>query len=245
MSADDDRPVPLDRRRPGRWRWCCWPPPGAGTPAAPSRRADHGRGGRSWSAPCSPRVHHAEVVAHRVGEPFGSLVLAVAVTVIEVALIVTLMVVDRQGHLRAGPRHRLRGRDDQRSTASSASSLLVGALKHHLANFNPEGTGSALATVITLASADPGAAALHDVASPGRSSPAPQLAFAADRLARAVRCMFVFTQTVRHRDFFLPVETGDGTGGRGRRRPRRPAHRPRGADQPRAAASSRWSRWSA
>jgi Ca2+:H+ antiporter len=36
-------------------------------------------------------VNHAEVVAHRVGEPFGSLVLAVAVTVIEVALIVTLM----------------------------------------------------------------------------------------------------------------------------------------------------------
>ncbi|MDQ0747679.1 Ca2+/H+ antiporter [Streptomyces africanus] len=36
-------------------------------------------------------VHHAEMVAHRVGEPFGSLVLAVAVTIIEVALIVTLM----------------------------------------------------------------------------------------------------------------------------------------------------------
>src|SRR6476661_8645588 len=36
-------------------------------------------------------VHHAEVVAHRVGEPFGSLLLAVAVTVIEVALIITLM----------------------------------------------------------------------------------------------------------------------------------------------------------
>ena len=37
-------------------------------------------------------VHHAEVVAHRVGEPFGSLILAVAVTVIEVGLIVSLMV---------------------------------------------------------------------------------------------------------------------------------------------------------
>ena len=37
-------------------------------------------------------VHHAEIVAHRVGEPFGSLVLAVAVTVIEVGLIVTLMI---------------------------------------------------------------------------------------------------------------------------------------------------------
>ena len=37
-------------------------------------------------------VHHAEVVAHRVGEPFGTLILAIAVTVIEVALIVTLMI---------------------------------------------------------------------------------------------------------------------------------------------------------
>ena len=37
-------------------------------------------------------VYHAEVVAHRIGEPFGTLVLAVAVTVIEVALIVSVMV---------------------------------------------------------------------------------------------------------------------------------------------------------
>ena len=36
-------------------------------------------------------VHHAEVVAHRVGEPFGTLVLALAVTIIEVALIVSIM----------------------------------------------------------------------------------------------------------------------------------------------------------
>src|SRR5580658_4263872 len=36
-------------------------------------------------------VHHAEIVAHRVGEPFGSLVLAVAVTVIEVSLVVSMM----------------------------------------------------------------------------------------------------------------------------------------------------------
>ena len=36
-------------------------------------------------------VHHAEVVAHRVGEPFGTLVLAIAITVIEVALVVSMM----------------------------------------------------------------------------------------------------------------------------------------------------------
>jgi Ca2+:H+ antiporter len=97
-------------------------------------------------------VHQAEVVAHRVGEPFGSLVLAVAVTVIEVGLILMLM-------LNAG------GKDTStlaRDTVFAAVmisangivglALLVGALRHHLANFNPEGTGSALATVITLAS---------------------------------------------------------------------------------------------
>src|SRR5688572_6035767 len=36
-------------------------------------------------------VHHAELVAHRVGEPFGTFLLAVAVTVIELGLIITLM----------------------------------------------------------------------------------------------------------------------------------------------------------
>src|SRR5687767_2692124 len=41
-------------------------------------------------------VHHAEVVAHRVGEPFGTLILAVAVTIIEVGLIVSLMLANRE-----------------------------------------------------------------------------------------------------------------------------------------------------
>src|SRR6187200_2628864 len=36
-------------------------------------------------------VHHAEVVAHKVGEPFGTFLLAIAVTVIELGLIITLM----------------------------------------------------------------------------------------------------------------------------------------------------------
>ena len=83
-------------------------------------------------------VHHAEVVAHRVGEPFGSLVLAVAVTVIEVALIVTLMVsADKDTAGLA------------RDTVFAAVmitvngivglSLLVGALRHHLADLQPRG----------------------------------------------------------------------------------------------------------
>ena len=52
-------------------------------------------------------VHHAEVVAHRVGEPFGTLVLAIAITVIEVALIVSVMVSAGPGP-NALPRRRCR-----------------------------------------------------------------------------------------------------------------------------------------
>ena len=36
-------------------------------------------------------VHHAEVVAERIGEPFGTLLLTLSVTIIEVALIATIM----------------------------------------------------------------------------------------------------------------------------------------------------------
>jgi Ca2+:H+ antiporter len=154
-------------------------------------------------------VHHAEVVAHRVGEPFGSLILAIAVTVIEVALIVTLMVTsetDSSGLAR-----------DTVFAAVMISmngivglALLVGALKHHLAVFNPEGTGSALATVVTLA----GVALVlprFTTSEPGAEFSSSQLAFAAVA-SLALYAMFVFTQTVRHRDFFLAVDTGPGSG---------------------------------
>ncbi|MFC7727263.1 calcium:proton antiporter [Nocardioides sp. GCM10028917] len=147
-------------------------------------------------------VHHAEVVAHRVGEPYGSLVLAVAVTIIEVALIVTLMITtdkDTAGLARdtvfAAVMITLNG--------IVGISLLVGALKHHLAVFNPEGTGAALATVIALA------VLCLVVPSVTTSQPGPeftggQLTFAAIA-SLALYGMFVFTQAIRHRDFFLPV----------------------------------------
>ena len=91
--------------------------------------------------------------------------------------------------------------------------LLVGALRHHLATFNPEGTGSALATVITLASVTlvlPRFTTAH----PGPEFSASQLAFAAVA-SLALYALFVFTQTVRHRDFFLPVEPSDDLDGDG------------------------------
>ena len=151
-------------------------------------------------------VHHAEVVAHKVGEPLGSLILAVSVTVIEVGLIVMLMTGDGQG-----------ASTYARDTVFAAVmitlngivgiSLLVGSLRHNLVSFNASGTGSAVATVITLAGVTLVLPSFTTSAA-GREYSASQLAFAAV-VSLALYGAFVFTQTVRHRDFFLPVASDE------------------------------------
>ncbi|NAZ83397.1 ionic transporter y4hA [Kineococcus sp. R8] len=152
-------------------------------------------------------VHHAEVVAHRVGEPYGSLVLAVAVTVIEVALIVTLVAA-------GGPETASLARDTVFAAVMITCngilglSLLLGALKHRVAVFNAEGTGAALATVATLATVCL-VLPTFTTSRPGPEFSPPQLAFAATA-SLALYGLFVLTQTVRHRDFFLPV-AADGS----------------------------------
>lgn len=147
-------------------------------------------------------VHHAEVVAHRVGEPFGSLVLAVAVTIIEVALIITLM-------LSGGAKTASLPRDTVFAAVMITVngivglSLLIGAVRYRITLFNAEGTGAALATVATLATLSL-VLPTFTTSRPGPEFSPAQLAFAA--LASLVLYgAFVLTQTVRHRDFFLPV----------------------------------------
>ena len=82
-------------------------------------------------------VHHAEIVAHRVGEPFGSLVLAVAVTVIEVALIVTLMVSGGSG-TESLARDTVFAAVMITCNGIVGLSLLVATLRHRTASFNAE-----------------------------------------------------------------------------------------------------------
>lgn len=147
-------------------------------------------------------VHHAEVVAHRAGEPFGSLILAIAVTVIEVGLIVTLMVA-------GGPDSATLARDTVFAAVMITTngivglSLLLGALRYGTTLFNAEGTGAALATAVALATLCLVLPAFT-TSRPGPEFSSSQLAFAAVA-SLALYVMFVVTQTVRHRDFFLPV----------------------------------------
>jgi Ca2+:H+ antiporter len=152
-------------------------------------------------------VHHAEVVAHRVGEPYGSLLLAVAVTVIEVGLILTLMA-------SGGKDTATLARDTVFAAVMITCngivglSLLVGAMRYDLVSFNAEGTGAALATVTTLAVMTM-VVPTFTTSAPGPEFSPAQLGFAAVA-SLALYAMFVSTQTRRHRDFFLPVADDGG-----------------------------------
>ncbi|MCW2712062.1 MAG: ionic transporter y4hA, partial [Marmoricola sp.] len=134
-----------------------------------------------------------------------SLVLAVAVTVIEVALILTLM-------LSGGKDTSTLARDTVFAAVMITCNgivglcLLVGAVKFGATHFNAEGTGAALATVITLAVT---CLVLPNFTTTtvGPEFSGSQLAFVAVA-SLALYGMFVMTQTVRHRDFFLPVSEG-------------------------------------
>ncbi|WP_019518818.1 calcium:proton antiporter [Faucicola boevrei] len=146
-------------------------------------------------------VYHAEVIAHKVGEPFGTLVLAVAVTIIEVALIVVLM-------NSSSPEDRaVLARDTVYSAVMVVCNaivglcLLTGGLRNYIQDFELEGVKKAVSVLLILA--------LMVFMLPnfttslgGGSMLNSQLIFV------AICCLvmygaFIFTQTIRHRNYFV------------------------------------------
>ncbi len=148
-------------------------------------------------------VHHAETVAHRVGEPFGTLVLAVAVTVIEASLILSMM-------LAGGPEKAALARDTIFSAIMIIANgvigvcLVVGGLHYREQSFRVEGASQGLTALIAL-SALVLVLPTFTTTVPGPAYSNAQLAFAAVASLVLWAC-YVFMQTVRHRDYFLPAE---------------------------------------
>lgn len=151
-------------------------------------------------------VHHAEVIAHRVGEPFGTLILALAVTVIEVGLILTLMQAEPE-----------KAQTLARDTVFAAVMvilnllmglcLLAGSIRHHEQRFQRTGIGAALATLTVLTVVT---LVLPNFTSsvPGPFYSATQLGFVA-AVSLVLYSTFALVQTVRHRDYFLPEPDAD------------------------------------
>ena len=151
-------------------------------------------------------VYHAEVVAHRVGEPFGTLVLALAVTIIEVALIVSIMISGAAGSA-------VLARDTVFAAVMIVCNgivglcLFAGGVRHREQTFRLQGANATLSVLIVLTTLTlifPN----FTTTTPGPTFSTSQLAFAG-MVSLILYGAFVFVQTFRHRDYFLPARDDD------------------------------------
>ena len=154
-------------------------------------------------------VHHAEVIASKTGEPYGPLILAIAVTVIEVGLIVSIML----GFDTPKP---TLARDTVFAAVMIAGNgivgacLLAGGVKHHIQDFRIEGASATLAVLAALTTLT------LIVPNVTTSAEGPAFSHAQTAFAGLISLFlylaFLFIQTVSHRDNFLPSdnETPDG-----------------------------------
>ena len=149
-------------------------------------------------------VHHAELIAHRVGEPFGTFLLAVAVTVIELGLIITLMSA-------GGEDAATLARDTLFAAVMIILNgllgicILIGAIRYREQSFQQTGVSASLATIsaltiLTLVLPN------FTISEPGPVYARSQLAFVAI-VSFLLYLTFVAVQSVRHRDYFLPPKS--------------------------------------
>lgn len=143
-------------------------------------------------------LHHAEAIARRLGEPYGTLLLTLAVTAIEASVILSMML--------HGENNPTLARESVFSTVMIVCAgvtgvcLTLGGLRHRYQDINRQGTSSYLAvimalSVLTLVLPD------YTLTAPRGTFSVPQLAFVS-LLSVLLYGAFLFTQTVRHRDDF-------------------------------------------
>ena len=151
-------------------------------------------------------VHHAEVVAHKVGEPFGTIVLALAVTAIEVALIVTMMLAG--GESASGlPRDTVFAAVMLILNGIIGLSLIAGSRRHAIQRYRIDGVTAGLATltaIVVLTLVLPN----FTTTTRGPTYTSSQLLFIAV-VTLVLFGSFTAFQTGRHREYFLPLDDGN------------------------------------
>jgi Ca2+:H+ antiporter len=152
-------------------------------------------------------VHHAEVIAHRIGEPYGTLLLTLAVTIIEVALIATIMLGDKAVPTLA--------RDTVFAVVMIVCNglvgvcILVGGVKFREQDFRVSGANLYLSMLVVLATITlilPNTT----LTAPGPVFSNAQLVFVSV-VTLLLYGVFLYTQTIRHQDYFV-ADGGDEGG---------------------------------
>src|SRR5437667_3172718 len=150
-------------------------------------------------------VHHAEVIAERIGEPFGTLLLTLAVTIIEVALIATIMLGDKPAPALA--------RDTVFAVVMIVCNglvglcIFIGGIRYREQDFQVSGANLYLSVLFVLATITlvmPN----FTLTAPGPIYSAAQLGFVSV-VTLILYGVFLYTQTIRHRDYFINEATGD------------------------------------
>jgi Ca2+:H+ antiporter len=154
-------------------------------------------------------VHHAEVIAHRVGEPYGTLLLTLSVTIIEVALIATIMLGEKEVPTLA--------RDTVFAVVMIVCNGLVGVcvfiggLHYREQDVQVSGANLYLSVLFTMATITlilPN----YTLTTPGPVYSEAQLEFVSV-VTILLYGVFLYTQTSRHRDYFISAEADPGEGG--------------------------------
>jgi len=144
-------------------------------------------------------VHHAEVIAERIGEPYGTLLLTLAVTIIEVALIATIMLGDK-------PQPTL-ARDTVFAVVMIVCNglvglcIFIGGLRYREQDFQVSGSNVYLSVLFVLATITlimPN----YTLTAPGPIYSAAQLGFVSV-VTIILYAVFLYTQSIRHRDYFI------------------------------------------
>lgn len=149
-------------------------------------------------------VHHAEVIAAYVGRTLGAIILALAVTVIEVGLIVSIMI-SSQGAAATLGRDTIFSAVMITCNGIVGFSILAAARRSATPSFNSEGSGatlSAIAVIMTLTLILP----TFTTGSAGPTLTAPQLVFVS-LAALGVYLLFLYVLTVRNREHFEDLDT--------------------------------------
>src|SRR3982074_1908389 len=154
-------------------------------------------------------VHHAEVIAQKIGEPYGTLLLTLAVTVIEVALIATIMLGEKPVPALA--------RDTVFAVVMIVCNglvgicILIGGLRYREQDVQVSGSSLYLSVLIVMATITlimPN----YTLTTPGPIYSAAQLGFVSV-VTLILYGVFLYTQTIRHRDYFISDAAGDADGG--------------------------------
>jgi len=149
-------------------------------------------------------VHHAEMIAHRIGEPFGTLLLTLSVTIIEVALIATIMLGEKEVPTLA--------RDTVFAVVMIVCNglvgicIFIGGVQYREQGYQVSGANlylSVLFTMATITEVMPD----YTLTTPGPTYSAAQLAFVSV-VTILLYGVFLYTQTIRHRDYFVAEDAG-------------------------------------